>query len=149
MPVQDFAELLYRRRISGVPVVVSKERNVGVVREGDLIRNVEATDEHRRSWWLMLFSGESALAPDYTKIHGHSARDVMATKVITVDGETSLAEIAMVLERHRSKRVPVLKSHNLAGIVTRSNLLQALATADIRKPVSALPRNSSRSLGPI
>jgi CBS-domain-containing membrane protein len=137
MPVQDIAKLLYTHRISGLPVVDADGRIVGIVSEGDLIRHVEAIGEQRRSWWLMLFSGESELARDYVKAHGRTARDVMTSKVITVDEATPLAEIAMILERHRIKRVPVLRSGKLVGIVARSNLLQALATADVRKPVSA------------
>lgn len=137
MPVQDIAKLLYTHRISGLPVVDADGCIVGIVSEGDLIRHVEAIGEQRRSWWLMLFSGESELARDYAKAHGRTARDVMTSKVITVDEATPLAEIAMILERHRIKRVPVLRCSKLVGIVARSNLLQALATADVRKPVSS------------
>ncbi|MXQ10697.1 CBS domain-containing protein [Microvirga makkahensis] len=135
--VQDIAKLLYAHRISGLPVVDAEQRIVGIVSEGDLIRHVEAVGQPRRSWWLTLFSDDSALARDYAKIHGRTARDVMTAKVITVDGATPLVEIAMLMERHRIKRVPVLNEGKLIGIVTRSNLLQALATADVQKAVSA------------
>jgi CBS domain-containing protein len=60
----------------------------------------------------------------------------MTTKVITVAETTPLGEIAKILEQHRIKRVPVLGSGKLVGIVTRSNLLQALATGDIRRTMS-------------
>ena len=135
MPVQDIAKLLYTHRISGLPVVDTEGRVLGIVSEGDLIRHVEAIGEQRRSWWLTLFSGESALARDYAKVHGRTARDVMTTRVMSVGEATPLAEIAMLLERHRIKRVPVLNAGKLVGIVTRSNLLQALATADIHKTI--------------
>ena len=135
-PVEDIAKILYNNRISGLPVVDRNGALVGVVSEGDLITHVEAVGEKRRSWWLTLFSGENALARDYVKAHGRTARDVMTARVISVNETTPLADIAMLLERHRIKRVPVLRDGKLAGIVTRSNLLQALATADVRKPVS-------------
>jgi CBS domain-containing protein len=135
-PVEDIAKILYNNRISGLPVVDRNGALLGVVSEGDLITHVEAVGEKRRSWWLTLFSGENALARDYVKAHGRTARDVMTARVISVNETTPLADIAMLLERHRIKRVPVLRDGKLAGIVTRSNLLQALATADVRKPVS-------------
>src|SRR5215208_7262670 len=105
-PVRDIAELLYTRRISGVPVV-ENGRVIGIVSEGDLIGHAAAIGEPRRSWWLSLFSDESLSARDYAKTHGRTARDVMTATVITVDETATLAQIAKTLERRRIKRVPV------------------------------------------
>jgi CBS domain-containing protein len=60
----------------------------------------------------------------------------MTVQVITVTDTTPLADAAMLLERHGVKRVPVLTSGKLVGIVTRSNLIQALAAIDVRKPMN-------------
>src|SRR5919202_5967508 len=92
-PVRDIAELLYNRRISGVPVV-EQDRLIGIVSEGDLIGHVAAIGEPRRSWWLNLFTDESLSARDYAKTHGRTARDVMTATVVSVDETASLAEIA-------------------------------------------------------
>lgn len=104
--------------------------------EGDLIGHAEVVGERRRSWWLRLFDDESVLARDYAKTHGRVARDVMTSSVITVSPTATLAEIAKTLEDHRIKRVPVVRAGKLGGIVTRGNLLQALAMADVSKPAS-------------
>src|SRR5215207_9539880 len=100
------------------------------------MKHADAIGEQRRSWWLTLIAGESTLAHDYVKIHGRHAKDVMTSDVITVMPTASLAEIAKTLERHRIKRAPVVQDGRLVGIVTRSNLLQALATTDVSKPAS-------------
>jgi CBS domain-containing protein len=135
-PVREIAKLLYAKRISGVPVVEPNEVVVGIVSEGDLMKHVEAVGEQRRSWWLTLFADEAALARDYAKTHARLARDVMTSEVISVTPTASVAEIANKLERHRIKRVPVVQDGRLIGIVTRGNLLQALGTTDVSKPVS-------------
>jgi CBS domain-containing protein len=135
-PVREIARLLHGGRISGVPVVDGAGKVVGIVSEGDLIGHAGAIGEQRRSWWLTLFSGDETLARDYAKAHGRTAADVMTTRVITVPATASLAEIAAELERHRIKRVPVVSDGRLVGIVTRSNLLQALATADVSRPAT-------------
>jgi CBS domain-containing protein len=132
-PVRDIAELLYTRRISGVPVV-EQGQVIGIVSEGDLIGHVAAIGEPRRSWWLSLFADESLSARDYAKTHGRTARDVMTTSVISVGETATLAEIARLVERHRIKRVPVLRDGKLVGIVTRGNLLQGLATLKAEPP---------------
>jgi CBS domain-containing protein len=130
MSVREIAKLLYTRRISGVPVVAEDQRVIGIVSEGDLVGHAEVVGEQRRSWWLVLFSNENALARDYAKTHGRCARDVMTSLVITVAPDASLAEIATTLERHRIKRVPVVQDGKLVGIVTRGNLLKVLATTE-------------------
>jgi len=132
-PVRDIAELLYTRRISGVPVV-EHGQVIGIVSEGDLIGHVAAIGEPRRSWWLSLFADESLSARDYAKTHGRTARDVMTASVVSVDETATLAEIARLVERHRIKRVPVLRDGKLVGIVTRGNLLQGLATSKAEPP---------------
>ena len=107
-PVRDIAQLLYTRRISGVPVV-EQGRLIGIVSEGDLIGHAAAIGEQRRSWWLSAFMDDSLSARDYAKTHGRTARDVMTSNVVTVEETTTLAEIAKTLERHRIKRVPVVR----------------------------------------
>ena len=132
-PVRDIAELLYTRRISGVPVV-EHDRVIGIVSEGDLIGHAAAIGEPRRSWWLSLFTNESLSARDYAKTHGRTARDVMTASVISVEETATLAEIARLVERHRIKRVPVLRDGKLVGIISRGNLLQGLATLKAEPP---------------
>ena len=136
-PVRDIAALLREKRISGVPVVTSDNRVVGIVSEGDLISHTEVIGERRRSWWLRLFDNPNALAHEYSKSHGRVARDVMSSQLITAAPADSLAEIAKTLETHRIKRVPVVRDGKLQGIVTRANLLQAMATVEIAKSASA------------
>lgn len=135
-PVPEIAEILYTRRISGVPVLDADGRVIGIVSEGDLIGHAAIVGEQHRSWWLSLFTDESVTARDYAKAHGRTARDVMTTDVVTVEGTATLAEIAGLLHRHGIKRVPVVQGGRLVGIVTRGNLLRGFATLKTKPPSS-------------
>jgi CBS domain-containing protein len=129
MSVQAAAKLLDDNRISGMPVVDAAAEVIGMVSEGDLLRRAEiGTDERRRSWWLELFTSTRELASAYVKAHGHTVQDIMHQPVVSVREDTALAEIAGLLERYRIKRVPVLRDAKLVGIVSRSNLIRALAS---------------------
>ena len=139
-PVAEIAHLLHKCRISGVPVIDAERRVVGIVSEGDLITHQAVVGEQRRSWWLTLIADENALAREYAKTRGQKARDVMTADVITVTEAAVIAEIARLLERRRIKRVPVLRDGKLIGIITRGNLLQAMATRDITQPISVEDR---------
>ena len=136
MPVQQIAKLLSDRGISGVPVVEKDGRLVGMISEGDLMRRVETGTQVRRSWWLEMLSTNTELASDYVKTHGRRARHVMTGKVVTVEETTPLVAIADLLERHRIKRVPVVRNGALVGIVSRANLVRALASGG-GQPASA------------
>jgi osmotically-inducible protein OsmY len=120
-------------RISAVPVVDADGKIVGIVSEGDLMRRAEANTGRTRSWWLAMLTNRETLAADYIKEHSRKVTDVMTRRVVTVTPETTLQEIAAILETNRIKRVPVVKDGKLVGIVSRANLLQALAS--LRKQI--------------
>jgi CBS domain-containing protein len=71
----------------------------------------------------------SVLALEYAKSHGRKVSELMSENVVAAAENTSISELANVLEKHRIKRVPILKDGKLVGIVSRANLIQALASA--------------------
>jgi CBS-domain-containing membrane protein len=72
--------------------------------------------------------GRELLAAEYLKEHSRKVADVMTRGVISAEPETPVADIATLLERHRIKRVPIVRNSEVVGIVSRANLIQALAT---------------------
>jgi CBS domain-containing protein len=130
--VQELAKILSEKGISGTPVVDANQRLVGIVSEGDLLHRAETGTERRvqrrRSWWLDSVAAEQELARDYVKAHGRTVADIMTREVITAEETTDLADLAMLLETKRVKRVPVVSGGKLVGIVSRANLVRALAT---------------------
>jgi CBS-domain-containing membrane protein len=138
--IHEIARLLCDHHISGVPVVDDEEQLLGIVSEGDLIGHAQLAGEQRRSWWQTFLNGPTVLAQHYAKSHGRTASDVMTKDVVPVLETTSVADTARALEQHRIKRVPVLRNGRLVGIVTRSNLLQVLATTDVSKPMNVADR---------
>jgi CBS domain-containing protein len=129
--VADAANRMIEHRISGMPVVDPDGQVVGLISEGDLLHRSEmGTDQRqRRSWWLKFISGPTGDADDYIKSHSRKVGDVMTKSVVSVGPDASLSDIVRVLERHRIKRVPVLDNGRLVGVVSRANLLQALAAS--------------------
>src|SRR5215468_8136145 len=127
--VADAIKLLAEHDVSALPVVDKAGYLVGVLSESDLIHRAEIGTEKHRPWWLEAVTGASTLAEEFAKSHGKKVGEVMTAGVISVNEETPLSEIAALFERKRIKRVPVVKDGKLVGIVSRANLIQALASA--------------------
>jgi Mg/Co/Ni transporter MgtE len=101
---------------------------VGIVTEGDLLRRTETGTQRKRPRWLEFLVGSGRLAAEYVHASGRKVREVMSPEVQTVTEDTPLDEIVQLMERHQIKRVPVLRAGKLIGLVSRANLLHALAT---------------------
>ena len=141
-PVTEIAKRLVEKHISAVPVVGAEQTVLGIVSEGDLLRRREIGTERRPSWWLEVFADPDALARDYTKAHGLVAADVMSTPVVCVADNAKLATVADMLQAHGIKRVPVLRRGKLVGLVSRADVVRALAT-HLGVPEKAATRNPS------
>src|SRR5215471_2367251 len=131
--VEEVASILLANRISAVPVIDEQGELLGIVSEGDLMRRAEAGTDRSRSWWL---------GAEYVKSHSHKVCHVMTRSVITATPETSLSEIATLLERNRIKRVPIVQNGKVVGIVSRANLLQALAGMPTKNAATASASDS-------
>lgn len=138
--IAEIAHLLLERRISAVPVVDSAGRLLGIVSEGDLMRRPETGTERHPSWWLSLVASPDERAMAYVKRHGGHAHDAMTRDVISVSEETSLEDVAELLEKHRIKRVPVVRDGKLCGIVSRADLLHGLVARKAAPAASASDR---------
>lgn len=142
--VLDIVKLMLEHRISALPIVTAGGTLVGLVSEGDLMRRSEIGAHDYTSWWLSAIGGQMRLAEEFVKTHGMTADEIMTTNVVTVTPDTPAWKIAEILEKHKIKRVPVIDDGAVVGIVSRANLLQALA-AQQEKMLQA-PSSDDRAL---
>jgi CBS domain-containing protein len=125
--VAEAARLMALNDISALPVVDDDDRLVGIISEADLMRREEIGTEIQRPWWIEAMTPATKLAAEFAKSHSKRVEDLMSRDVITATEDARLSEIAALLERHHIKRVPITRDGDLVGIVSRGNLIQALA----------------------
>lgn len=105
--VQEAAQLLDQFRISGIPVVNATGDLIGIITEADIISKVNRY---------------GLLDQD-----GLRVADIMSRSVTTVDEDTPVGDIAMLLSERKIKRVPVVRQGRLVGIVSRGDIVHAVA----------------------
>jgi len=125
--VQQAIELMLKHRISGLPVI-DNNNLVGIVSEGDFMRRAEIETDRKRNRWLGLLLGPGRLADDYIHSHGRKVKEIMTRDPVSVTEDTSLEDVARLMERHHIKRLPVTRDKTVIGMVTRANLIQAIAS---------------------
>jgi CBS domain-containing protein len=128
--VARVARLLADNSISAVPVCDDSGGVLGMVSEGDLMRPFVNTNVKRRAWWLTLLADGTELAPefvDYVRLDRHEVGDLMTRPVIAATDTASVTELAEQMVTHRIKRVPIVRDGKLIGIVSRADVIRAIA----------------------
>lgn len=126
--ILEAAKTMLQHHVSGLPVVDAASKLVGIVSEGDFIRRSEIGTQRKRGRWLKFLLGAGVAATDYVHEHGRKVSEVMTTDPITVVEDATLEQIVTSMETNGVKRLPVVRGGKLVGIVSRANLLQAVAS---------------------
>ena len=137
--VSEAARIMLQFGVSGLPVIDSAGHLVGIVTEGDFLRRTETGTERKRSRWLEFLLGPGRMAEEYVRSHGRKVQEIMTPEVVTVSEDTPLQEVVDLMETRRIKRVPVVSKvdgHKVVGIISRANLVQALARLAEETPSS-------------
>lgn len=136
-PVRSVAKILATNNISAVPVVDEYGRPLGLVSEGDLVKWRDEPDA-RQTWWLDMLADGFELSPaflEYVRSEHGRVRKVMTNPVASVVERTPLREVAQLITDRNIKRVLVLREGRLVGIVSRADLVRAMA-GEIRVPAA-------------
>jgi CBS domain-containing protein len=122
------ARVMLQNKVSGLPVVDAEGNLVGIVTEGDFLRRGELGTQRQRPKWLEFLIGPGRLADEYVHASGRRVREVMTEDPCTVREDDTLENVVDLMERHRIKRLPVMRDGKMVGIISRSNLMHALVS---------------------
>lgn len=136
--VAHAVRLMLQKKISGLPVIDAKGELVGIVTEGDFLRRAETGTERVRPRWLQFLVGPGRLADEYTHTHARKVADIMTPNPETVTEHQPLESVVELMEKRRIKRLPVVRGKKVVGMISRANLLHALASLmpDVKPPAS-------------
>jgi CBS domain-containing protein len=130
--VETVLRVMRDHELPGVPVVNESGRLVGIITEADLVLSEEGADLHLPHYFA-LFGGYIFVEPlkrfedRLRKAFASKARELMTEDPITVGPSASVAEAARLIASRRHNRLPVVEHGRLVGVVTRVDVLDALA----------------------
>jgi CBS domain-containing protein len=130
-PLVDAAQLMVQHQISGLPVIDSHDRLVGLVTENDFLRAGASGKPRLLEMLATAGTGES------DDLHVRRVEELMTREPITISAETPLEDVINLMHRHNVRRLPVVADGKVVGIVSRGNLLRALlrrSMAPVRRP---------------
>jgi len=122
------ARLMLLNRISGLPVLNNEGALVGIITEGDFLRRSEIETQRRRPRWLEFVIGPGRLADEYVHTSGRKVGEIMTPNPQFVTENEALEAVVERMEHHHIKRLPVMRDGRMVGIISRANLVQALAS---------------------
>jgi len=143
--ILEAANTMLRGHVSGLPVVDAAGKLVRIVSEGDFIRRSEIGTQRKRSRWLRFLLGAGADATNYVQEHGRKVSEVMTSEPLTIAEDATLEDIVTSMETNGVKRLPVMRGDQLVGIVSRANLLHAVASLAREIPDSTADDDHIRS----
>jgi len=139
-PYKVLVEKLWLQGVSGLPVIDSQSKLMGIVSETDLMRKQEhgggakAMEMMRGLSLLMpevLLADAGALLSGLSKAVGQTAADLMTSPVITIGPEATLTAAAAAMHKRNLKRLPVVgQDGRLVGIMSRADLLKVFLRSD-------------------
>ncbi len=140
--IMKAARLMLQNRISGLPVVDKGGELMGIVTEGDFLRRGELGTQRRRPKWLEFIVGPGRLADEYVHASGRKVDEIMTTDPVTTAEDDPLEKVVEVMERRHVKRLPVVKDGRMIGIISRANLMHALASFAREIPAGSASNDS-------
>jgi CBS domain-containing protein len=132
--IVEAANIMLQKHVSGLPVVDKAGKLVGIISEGDFIRRSEIGTQRKRGRFLKFILGPGAAAADFVHEHGSKIGEIMTPDPLTITEDSALEAIVAVMEKANLKRLPVMRGGNVVGIVSRANLLQAVASLARQAP---------------
>lgn len=113
--------------ISGLPVIDSHGNLIGIISEGDFLRRSELGTEKKRNRWINFLLSPGKLAEEFVRTHGRMVEEIMTTDPFTTEEYTPLQEAAALMIKHRIHRLPIVRGQKVVGILTRKDLMKAVA----------------------
>lgn len=128
--IEELGRIFIDKDISGLPVVDSDGKLIGVVTEHDLIsRNskIHIPTMLRLFDAFIPLDGFSAFEEEIKRISAKIVGDVCNTEPVTVGPDATLEDLATLMTEKNFHHIPVVDGDKLLGMITQHDLLKGIS----------------------
>lgn len=131
--VGDVLRVLVDKKTSGVPIVNSDKRVVGFISDGDIMKFIAKQDPRiiDMTSFITVWYDTESFDKKLNDLMELNVMELATTKVISVDSDFEIDEVAKVLGKKKIKKVPVLENGILVGIVSRTNIIRYIVSCHL------------------
>ena len=128
--VNELAEILWKNKISGAPVLDDDGNVVAVVTENDLIdqsKKIHIPTMISLLDSVIFLESSKKTEKEIKKMAGNTVQDICSHELVTVDEETGLDEIATIMANKKVHTLPVMLDDNLVGVIGKIDIIRTMA----------------------
>jgi CBS domain-containing protein len=124
--VNDVMEKFVTNRISGLPVINSDNEPIGFISDGDIMKYIGYNNTVLVDYFthLITWFDNDTMEKKVNELRRLNIMEIASRRVITVDADTELDNVAQILGNKRIKKVPVIKNKKLVGIISRGDIVR-------------------------
>lgn len=131
--VGDVLRVLVEKKASGVPIINDEKRVVGFISDGDIMKFIAKQDPRiiDMTSFITVWYDTESFDKKLDDLMDLNVMELATTKVISVDADFEIDEVAKVLGKKKIKKVPVLENGILVGIVSRTNIIRYIVSCHL------------------
>ena len=134
--VNELAEVLWKNKISGAPVLDDDKNVISVVTESDLIdqnKKVHIPTMISILDSVIFLESSKKTEKDIKKMAGNTVQDICAMELVSVSDDTGLDEIATIMSEKKVHTLPVMRGDKLIGVIGKSDIIRSMASPTSNK----------------
>ena len=129
--VKELAEILWKNRISGAPVLDDDGKVISVVTENDLIdqsKKVHIPTMISLLDSVIFLESSKKTEAEIKKMAGNTVQDICSKELVSVSEDTGLDHIATIMAEKKVHTLPVIQDDRLTGVIGKSDIIRSMAT---------------------
>lgn len=128
--VKEVLELMVEKEVSGVPIIDDENFVIGFISDGDIMKFIAKQDPRiiDMTSFITVWYDTETFEKKLDDLMSLNVMELATTKVVSVDEDFEIDEVAKILGKKKIKKVPVLRDGRLVGVVNRSHIIRYIVS---------------------
>ena len=128
--IREVIQALVDRKTNGLPIVNDDNKVVGFISDGDIMKFIAKQNPRiiDMTSFITVWYDTDSFETKLEDLMQLNVMELATTKIVSVDADDAVDEVARVLGEKKIKKVPVLEDGKLVGVINRGDILRYILT---------------------